>query len=119
MSDKKTVALPFPSRVMRCALCGNQADGQCTRCSASVCKGCWKTHKSAHENPPLTAMGCIICGGPPEELCPTCSAPVCHQLACQGSCRKAPGNLCQKACGKTCCKFHEDTHFDQLNKKKP
>ena len=86
MSEKKTIALPLPSRVMICVVCGNKADGQCPHCSASMCKRCWKTYKNAHKDPPLTPMGCIECGNPPDRTCsyqsPPCPAPLCHNWEC-------------------------------------
>lgn len=83
MSEKiRTAVLSLPSKAMNCGLCGKQADGQCTQCSAPVCKVCWKTHKDKHK-PSLTAMNCVTCGLPPDGQCAYCPAPLCQNWGCR------------------------------------
>lgn len=95
---------------MKCVSCDKSAAGQCTKCSAPLCKLCFPAHKKKHDDDrriaiaTLTQAKCIICGLPPDGECSygTCRAPVCDHPIGRGEGKER----------ETCRQVHERAHRD-------
>ena len=84
MSEEKLAkVLPFPPKVMNCVVCGKQAEGECTHCSAPLCRGCVKTHAKNSHRMSLTESTCVMCGCAPDGQCGYCPAPLCQNWGCR------------------------------------
>lgn len=86
MSEEKLAkVLSLPPKVIDCVICKKPAEGQCTHCSAFLCRdeGCLKTHIKNSHSMSLTASTCVVCELAPDGQCGYCPAPLCQNWGCR------------------------------------